>query len=227
MAIKGDFRRVEDLADRLRTMAKQGVPHAMRNAVNRSAFAARKVWKREIEGSMTLRNTYTTRSLRVVPARGVDPRNLMAVLGSESSYLGERERGATKATRIPTAVAAGQSPGAKRTKVVRAPNKLGSIKLANRPHHGGRRQRNAAAIRISKAKGAKFVYLEGQQHSGLYKLQGGKRRTIVKMVWDLSKRKVTVKPMPTLARTLAVMQSKMLPIHEGALIQQLKRHKLY
>jgi len=228
--IKADFSQVRKFEKALATYAAKGIPHAARTALNATAFEARKEWTGQLGKGMTLRNTWTTRSLQVDKARGTQMASMQSVVGSRAAYMGVRETGETKVKKgrvgvpIPSPVAAGQARGANRTKLVRRANRLPNIHLAKRP---GRtpQQRNAIAIRQAAA-GSKFAFLELGGKRVIARVTGSKRRIKVQTIWDLSRTSVRIKPIPTLAQTLEAIEPRLPPLYEKALIEQLKRAKI-
>lgn len=227
-----DSHEIEKFARDLDKMAKRAIPHAMRNSLNRSAFAGRKIWKKEIKSTFVTRNTWTERSIRVDKARGTNLTRMESVLGSVADYMGKQERGGRvsgrgKTKSIPTSFAAGQMGAIPRTRLVRGAHKVGRIRLGRKPRGGTRRQRNAIGIKQAAAQGRKFVFLELPTSRGLFKLTGGKRKPSIKMVWSLSQSSVQLKPEPTLKRTLKRMDRVIPKIHMGAIKEQIKRNGLF
>ena len=110
---------IERLRRALETYAERGVPHAVRKALNASAFEARKAWISRIESTFTLRKAWTTRSVRVSKARGTSMSRMEAVLGSTAPYMAIQETGGTKrkggrhGVPIPTSVSSGEGRGAR------------------------------------------------------------------------------------------------------------------
>jgi hypothetical protein len=215
----------------LKTFKATAIPYAVRNALNRSAFHGREEWQREIAASFTLRNNWTTRSLRVERASGRDAGSMRAYLGSLAVYMGDQEKGGivkgkTGLKGIPGPVAAGLAPGAHRTRLVRAGNRLNALHL-RKPIGATKAQRNAVAIAMAKRKGEKAVLLERPKGGkGIFKLMGGRRKVQVRLLWDFSRRSVHVPSQPTLQRTLRRIQPRVEAIHVEAVVEQLKRHKI-
>jgi len=226
-----------DLADakrlvaELKAYAARALPYAIRNSLTTSAFEGRRQWIHEMESSFTLRNKWTTRSIRVVRARGFDVRRMEAVLGSLAPYMHTQEVGGTvrgkgRSKPIPTRTAAGQSMGsAPRTRVVRRPYRLSSIRLRGRRSGKTPRQRNAIAVKQAASTGQKFALLEAHGRKGLYRITG-KRRLTVRLLWDLSRPSVLVPRTPTLGRTLDAIEPRLPQIHAAAIIEQLKRNRV-
>jgi hypothetical protein len=222
-----DSHEIEKFARDLDKMAKRAIPHAMRNSLNRSAFAGRKILKREISKQFTERNSYTQRSVRVTKARGTNLRTMEALMGSVAPYMGERERGKTKKGSLPTPIAAGQSQGTiPRTRLVRGANKLGRIRMGKKAKGGNRRQRNAASIRQAASEGRKFAYIETPSKRLVVRVTG-KRKLKVRTLWDVTRASHTIAPMPTMAPTLRKLERVIPRIHLGSLKEQVKRNGLF
>lgn len=218
----------------LRTFAERGVPHAAKNALNATAFEARREWVKQIKGAFTLRRTWTTRSVRVSKARGTNTRRMMAVVGSIAPYMAEQESGATHrksgqhGVAIPTSVSSGEGRGATpRRRVVRRPNSLRSITLSPRASSTmSLRRRMAVTIAMARKAGRKHVFLDMGRRKGIFKLAGRKRSPRVDMVWDLSRSTVRIPASRTLERTLEAIKPRLPALHRRALMQQLRRHRV-
>jgi hypothetical protein len=153
---------------------------------------------------------------------------MVASVGSVAEYLEKQEFGGTGKGTIPTPVSSGEGRGARpRKRLVRRPNRMGSITLAERRRVADRRQRNAIAIRAALKSGRKFVFLELERRKGLFRLKGGKRNPQVDMLWDLSRKSVRIRPNPTLGPTLRLIEPRLLEIHAGSLLEQLKRNRVF
>jgi hypothetical protein len=224
--LKIDTRDARKLEADLKKFQKS-MPHAVRNGLNRTAFQGRKDWNAEIERTMTVRNTFTTRRTIVDKASGTNLQSMRAVLGSAAPYMGDREQGETKSKKgkhgvpIPTV---GVARGSIK-KLVRPSNKLGAIRLQDRTG-SSRKQRNAIALRMAVKRGSKFAFLELDGGGGLFKVTGRKRLN-VRMVWDLRRTSVQVPPMPTLERTLQKLDPKIDRFMVDAVVEQLRRNHLF
>jgi hypothetical protein len=226
-----DLREVERLVLDLEQFAKRGLPFAARKSLTGAAFQTRKVWQKQIDISFTLRNTYVVRSVRAVKATGSDIDHMVSEVGSTADFMAKQEKGATIRGRrthkpIPTSVAAGQSEGAERTKVVRRANWQRAISLGKRFRGGSKQNRNAAAIGQAVRSGRRFVLLElKDQRMGIARVTGRKRLT-VRLIWDLSHRSVHVHAEPTLQRSLDAVQPWLLPLYRDNLVQQCRFHRV-
>lgn len=234
-----DFKRLSKELDRF----KKAQGYAQRNALNGCAFALQAEWRSQVRSTFTNRNAFTERSIRVDKATGYDPRSMKAVTGSIADYMGTQESGGTvhgsgPRKSIPSAYAGGGKPGGGvRPKPVRAAFRLGGISVA-RTGLGryGRRQQNAAAINIAVAKGQRFALLNRAtgKGKGLFEVKGLKRRqkglklrAKANLLWDFSRSSVHLRPEPTMHRALAVSSGRFQKIAEAAMVDQLRRHKVF
>lgn len=228
----GDFK---TLTTELEFYRKQAMPFAARRYVNNAAFGTRELWQGEIKSGFVLRNRYILNSVRVERAKGININTMQAVVGSiapelETQELGDTLSGTGKHGKaIPTSFAAGQGMGKRpRTRLVRGPNKLASIKLSKRGTvRGGRKQKNVARIKMAIAAGDKFIFLDLGDSMGLFKLTGSKERTKLKMVWSLSHDSVTIKPNPMLQMSLSEIDPRLPRMYIDAIVEQLRRARVF
>jgi hypothetical protein len=219
----------EMVAD-LKRMREKAIPYALKNALTTAAFETRSIWQREIRSTFVNRNTYTANSVRVEQASTT---KLVAKTGSIADYMDEQEEGATikgsgKHKAIPTAAAAGQAGGGKRTKLVRGRFYLGAIQVAHPALSGGRRQQNAIAIAVARKKGQKVVLLNRPKGGKALFLMGAgtKRKLKTRMLWDVSRGSVKVKPEPTLERSIAQVKPKLEHMMQASFAQQMQRFSI-
>ena len=223
--LKGDKRMVADLAK----MRAKAIPYAIKNVLNTAAFETRVIWQREIKSAFVNRNTFTERSVRVEQASTT---KLVSKTGSVADYMDEQEEGGTVKGRgahklIPQAAAAGQAPGGKRTKLVRGRFYIGAIQAEHPRTSGSRRQRNAIAIAVALKTGKNVALLTRRNGAkALFLVRGGKRSLKMRMLWDVSRRSVHVKPEPTLERSLAQVKPKIEHMMAASLTQQMQRFSI-
>lgn len=223
---------LDDAIADLKRFREQAIPYAIREALNVSAHATAMRWEQTMERELTLRNQWTKRSIRVEHAKGKDPRNMVAKVGSLADYMDTTESGGTvsgkaKHKGIPQPAAAGQR--GKRTKTVRRANLMQAIQVTPPAFAAGygRRRYNAVAQAVAFRKGSKFALLKQKKGGlGLFSLRLGKRSVRSRKVWDLSRSSVRVRPHPTLALALQQMQPTYDAIYELALRNQCKRWKI-
>lgn len=228
-----DTKELKKLVRALQTTKRSAIPHAVRNSLNTCAFEAKREWATQIDKAMVLRNKWTTGSLRVEKAKGVALATMQSRVGSLVPYLERQEMGGVEQSKgkhgvpIPTPSAAGQGLKARvRAKLVQKKHWLSAIKL-----HGAagrsRRQRNTVAVAMAEKSGSGIAFLNLGRRKGLFKVsRTSKGRLRVRMLWDMSKRAVTLKPRPTLEPTLKIIIAKAPEIQKAALLEQLRRAKV-
>lgn len=224
-----EMRGLEKFREDLGKFAKKALPAAARNSLNTLAFDARKEWVQQVGRKFILRNKFTVNSLRIEKAQGFDLATMQSKVGSVADYMAEQEEGHTERARgkhgvaLPTSSAAGMSKKAVRTKQVQKKNYLTAIQVASRVR-GIRQRRNAVAIRRASSTGGVAFLDLGQKRKGLFRVsQTAKGRFTVRMIYDLSKRSVTVKATPTLQLTLKVVGPRVPRILGNELVAQAKR----
>lgn len=223
---------VRQLENKLRTLNKRGVLFAEVEAVNRAAFETMKDARHELGSKMVLRNNWTRRSIQV---RKATMRTAAAAVGSTQAYMATQELGGREVSSgkhglpIPTSVASGEGRNAKpRQRLVRRPNKIANITLdrrnvtrRNTAKH--RSQRNAHAVRRAATTSKKYVFLELQKTTGIFRVYGGKRKPRVELVQDLTRKAVDVPRNPWLKPVADRHASQMPRYYADALRRQLRR----
>lgn len=225
-----DFRKLHDHLERF---AKRAVPYAARDALNGCAFELRKEWQEKIRGTFTLRNKFTERSIRVEKASGLDLRTMQSRTGSVAAYMADQETGATirgsgKHKAIPAPGAANQAPGARRTRVVTSSKRLGAIHI-NSPALAkyGRRRQNAIALAIAIRKGERFALLNRTGRGrGIFEVKGLKTKAKVRLLYDVSRGSVKVKPSETMRHAVVGAGHRFERVIYDSLLRQLHRNKL-
>lgn len=218
------------LQDGLRAHQK-AYGYAVRNALNDCAFEHRKAWQAEIRRTFTNRNPFTERSIRVDKAQGTNVKAMKAVSGSVAVWMGDQEEGATvkgkggKHKAIPTQGARGGN----RTKLVRAQYRVGAISVLDpKLSKYKRRQQNAIALAIAVRKKQRFALLNriSMKGRGLFEVKGLKRSAKTKLLWNLSKGSVKLKPAPTMRHAILRSKSAFERIMYNSMLYQLKRNKV-
>lgn len=224
---------IKRLARDLNTFAKKSAPYAMRYTLNDMAFDARGEWSGDMRSSMTLRNTYTQRSLGVRKTTGARIETMQSEVGSRAEGVLRQEKGVTQTAHgkhgvpVPTTTAAGQGLQGRRTRAVRRANYQTAIRLDQRSMgQASSRQRNAVAIAIAQRKGNKFVFLDMGRRKGIFKLSSGSKRATVRMVYDLAHRAPRTKPNPMLARTLSSVTPRGPGFLAARIVQQLRYSRI-
>ena len=201
---------------KLTKLRRRGIPFAVKGTLNTAAFTARPMWQREIKDQMITRNTWTTRRIGIDKARGRGVDAMKSTIGHTEEYMRQQEEGDVVAKSgkhgkpIPTTVASGEgrSSGPRR-RLVRRPNRMGSIVLTDR-RGTSRRQRNAIAISMAMRAGRRYVFLElSRARQGIFRIMGGRRRPRIEMIWDLSRASIRIPKNPTLEPTMKAMERKL------------------
>jgi hypothetical protein len=174
---------IEALENELDKFGERTFPHAVRDTLNITAFEASFEAKKFANHIFTMRNQYTTRSIRYERARGSSVNQMSSAVGSVQDYMREQEEGFTRTTRgkhglaVPTGYAAGQDGARTRTKPIRRSNWLQRLKIA-------RSKRGAASVRQEIVQAAQEAVSTGRRtvwlplrHPGLYRIVGGRRGT--------------------------------------------------
>lgn len=230
--VEVDLKSGKELTRHLKTFARTAVPHAARNALNSMAYEARGEYVAQAKKTLTMRNTYTVRSIQYTKARGTDMQLMQSSAGSTLPYMADREEGETKRKKgkhgvpIPTSSAAGQGMKARpRTRSVRKRFFMHAISLPSRAG-GSRKRRNAAAIRLATKHGG-VAFLDLGRRKGLFSVTGRKRGLRIRMLWDLSRSTVKTPEQPMLERAVKVMESRIVGIMERSLLEQLRRRRVF
>lgn len=229
--INVEIKGLEKLRDDLGKFAKKAMPAAARETLNELAFATRREWVQQVGRKFILRNKYTVSSLRVEKAKSFDLATMESKVGSTVPYMLEQEEGHTETARgkhgvaVPTSSAAGMARRAARTKQVQRKNYLTAIQVASRVR-GIRQRRNAVAIRLAEHTGG-VAFLDLGKRKGLFRVsKTSKGRYSVRMIYDLSKRAVRAKAIPTLEPALAVVTPRAPAVLEKAALAQMRRFKI-
>jgi hypothetical protein len=234
--IKVELKGFGRLTDDLEKFAKRAIPYAIRDTLNGSAFALQKEWRSDVKRSFTLRNRFTEQAIRVDKASGTQVSAMEAKTGTIAPYMPDQESGGTvkgkgKHKAIPTAVAAGQGQGAKRTRMVRAGLRLQAVQVEQIPQKYGKRRQNALAIAVALRKGQKHVMLNRTKGNGraIFEVKGGtkgRKGVRVRMLWNMSRSSVHVDREPTLQRSIGASERTFEQVQYNAMITQLKRNRV-
>jgi len=229
--IIADFKDVDEMQRHLKVFAPKGIPYAVKFALNQTAWHGRKTMQRLISARMIEKNKWTRQSIRVNTVRSMDVDMMFSEMGSIEKYMVKQEVGGIakgkpgRAYPIATSYAAGQS--GRRTRLPRKPNRVGKIRLRFRKPKGRTKgEQNKALIMAAAEARDKFIYLDLKRGRGVFRLLGGKRKPRLKMVADLSRKRVRVPKTPTLEPAAEHAIDKMPEFFRDAFIFQLRRHRL-
>jgi len=229
---KLDDSEIKAFERKLARVNKKAIPYATRSTINTLAFSTMKTAKLNARVNMIMRNKWTEQSIRVNPTKSLNINHQYAAVGSVAAYMEDQEFGAVKKRKgskgvpIPTGYSAGQQGAQPRTKLPRKVNKLASIQLKKGKKAGQTRaQQNKLAVMQAVAEGRKFVYLDLGQRQGLFKIEGGKRKLRIRMVYDLSRPSVVIPKDPWLMPSVKHEVVKLPRVYAAALQFQLDRIK--
>lgn len=215
---------IRNLERQLNTLARQSMPYVTQRTLNDTAFDAMAAIKANIAGSMTLRNTWTQRSIRVEKSGRGSIASQRAIVGSTADYMVDQEFGGVKRGRsIPTSYSAGQT-GSNRTRVPRKANRITNIALVTRYASRGRsnKQRNFLAVRSRE----KFVYMDLGHRRGIFKITGSKKTPKINMVQDLTRSSTPIPKNPTIGPGFNEALTRLPAYYADALRFQLRRQGL-
>lgn len=224
-----DLRKAGKLAKQLNKLRSKALPFATQRMLNHVAFDARRAWIEQVgKSGMVIRNKYTERSIRVDRARGRELSSMQSAVGSTAAYMAKQEFGGQERAKgkhgvpIPTSSAAGQAAKTRpRTRMVRRKNWLSAIRLVETVP-GSRLRRNAAAIRMARARTDGVAYLDLGKRKGLFRIPPGKRAK-PRMLYDLTRKTVRVAPRSMLAKALRAISPNVAFHARRAIVEELKR----
>lgn len=206
-----DTRELKQLELKLLRANKTGFKIATEQTLNDLAFEARTQAREQIERSMTVRNKWTLapRNNPIDKAKRGKP---FAEFGSTLGYMAKQEEGFisqpdrfTGAVAIPTPVASGERKGGAqgktiRRKPVRKPNRRNMLKMpSKRMKELPRRERNAALIQEAIRSKRRFIELERNGETNIFRVKGNKKRYQLDRLYKTEHRAVISKPKPWLA----------------------------
>ncbi len=210
---------LKSFENKLHRLNQVGLKIAQQMTMTDLAFETRKESVKTINKQFTTRNHFTTsgRNLKVDRASRSNP---TATIGHTEGYMADQEFGFTKrpdkftdSVAIPTPVASGERKGMAqgktvRKKPVRKPNRRNMLKMpSDKMRSVPRRQRNAALIQEAIKTKRRFIELERNGESSIYRVRGSKKRYQLDRLYTTEHRTITVKPTKWLApsRDKAVM----------------------
>ena len=229
-----DTKNIKRLERDLKRFACKAYPFATRKTLNDAAFQAQRIDRTDVAKNMIMRNRFTVRSIQVKSTRVLQVRRQYTVGGSTAGYMEDQEFGVTQyktgkeGIAIATSYSSGEGEGVRiRRRLPKKANRIGSIRLSKRRKNGSRKQRNFLAIRQAARSSNKFVFLNLGKHKGIFRVVGGKRRTKIKMVQDLTKQFVVIPKNPWL-KPVFDETIRMLPaFYADAIRFQLRRKRIF
>jgi len=212
-----ELKRFENTLMRLN---KTGLRIAREQTLNDLAFQTRKDAIEVIKKEFVVRNAFTTSGRTLKVDRATRSRQF-AEVGHTEKYMAEQEFGFTNrpdrftnAVAIPTPVASGERKGMAqnktvRRKPVRKPNRRNMLRMpSNKMNELPRKERNAALIKEAIKTKRRFIELERNGESSIYRVRGSMRRYQLDRMYTTEHRSIRVKPTPWLmpAQQRAVKQ---------------------
>lgn len=217
----------------LERVASAALPYAERSALNSAAFYTQRAARERIREDFINRSRFTERSVRVAQARRPGS---PAIVGSIADYMETQEFGGTKTARgdglvIPTAYSAGET--GKRTRLPRPANRFKRIKLAKTRGRVAKTRAQSVIFAVQDAvtTGKRTVFLDLKKRRGIYKVVGGRKSfkrgwpkgASIRLLHDLSRRRVSIGSRPWLAPAVAEANARMPEFYFEALKFQLRR----
>lgn len=200
-------------------------------ALNQTAIEARKEYVRIAEMRFTMRNKWTVRSIQYQKVQGF--KNQFSEVGSTMNYMEDQEFGKTiyksgkHGVSIPTSTASGEARGARpRRKTVMQSRLRTRINLykGKRVKAKNRRAYVVGAVKQAAAAGGRrYLYLPLQKAPGIYLITGGKRNPKLNLIYDLSKKSVTVPARPTLKPAINNIRPRIPQYYETAFEKRVLR----
>lgn len=227
-ALKFDDSQYKEFEKDLKAFAERALPFANKSMLNTTAFYAQGQMREQIEKKMVNRNAWTKRAVQVETAKTLNMRNQMATVGSVAEYMEDREFGGSSESPIPTGYSSREEGARPRRKPVMSKNRLASIVLKRRKVKAkNRAQRNIILIKEAAKKGDDYVYLNFGRTKGIFHVLDSDSDTEIKMVHDMSRPIIPIKPIPTLGPAMDAAEKKMPEFYLEALKFQLERQKLF
>ena len=240
MKLKIETASFEVLENELRVFRKKALPFATRNTINNMAFLGQKQTQKNIEKEFTLRNKFTTRSIRVdKEKKELNINKQRAVMGSIAPYMAEQEFGASIRKKgkhgvpVPTTDASGEPEGAQeRLRRIRKARYISAIRLEKRrPTNRGQNTLIGKVHRAIRTK-RRFFFHDFGRSKGIYRVIGGGRTkkrgwpkgARIRKVYDLSKTVITIDKTPTVhPAAVEVMRTRFPLVYRSNLIEQIRR----
>lgn len=206
-----DTRELKQLELKLLRANKTGFKIAGEQTLNDLAFETRREAREQIERDFTVRNKWTV-SPRNNPIDKAKRGKPFAEFGSTLDYMAKQEEGFisqpdryTGAVAIPTPVASGERKGGARGKTirkkpVRKPNRRNMLKMpSKRMKELPRRERNAALIQEAIKSKRRFIELERNGETNIFKVTGTKKKYRLDRLYKTEHRAVITPAKPWLA----------------------------
>jgi len=234
-----DDKETKRLEKELGVLRDRAFPFATKETLNRTAFVAQKMYRRNIQRKLTTRNKYTEQSIRVEMAKGLSIRNQMSVVGSIADYMEDQEFSGIKSktgkhgVAITTSFASGEGRGAQpRKRLAKKKNKMRNIRLT-KTRSRAKNKKQAIVLKIKQAinTGNRTIFHDfGNGSRGILRVVGGRKGHTkgarLEMIQDMSKRTVTIPKTPLLKPAYEKATLMMPRIYRDSLRFQIKRYNI-
>lgn len=170
----------------------------VRATLNDQAFEARRVAQQQIlPRTFTLRNKFIVNSVRIKKSPKRKLARLVALMGSINPALRKQEKGATiNEPRIPATFSRISKSPEKKVRAAMRVNKLGDLPKPSDMRGNSLHSKNVALLRrMSRTKDKRAFIIRGHRkiRKGIYKLHGGGKNPRLRIIHDLSKKRVRLK----------------------------------
>jgi hypothetical protein len=218
----------------LKEFRSRAYPFVTKQTLNKTAFVAMKISQSRVRRDMTLRNKWTTKSIRFEKTNTLRVSDQVSRVGSVEAYMEDQEFGGVKRGRgrvgvpIPTGDASGEGNTRDRQRLPMKKYRVGNIRLArNKIRAKSKSQENVIKVKQAIRTKQRIVYMDLGARKGLFRIMGTKRSPKVRMIQDLSKKSVIIKPDPWLRPSMIEAGKQMPAIYLKALVFQTKRSGLF
>ncbi len=201
-----DTKQLKQLETKLLRLNQVGLKIAVEQTMNDLAFDTRTASKEVINKKFTTRNAFTT-SNRNMPVLRANRHSPFSEVGHTQEYMKDQEEGFQKrpdkftgAVAIPTPVASGERKGMAqgktiRRKAVRKPNRKNMMKMpSDKMRSIPRRQRTMALIKKAIQTKRRFIEIERNGESSIYRVTGSQKRFQLHRMYTTEHRTIVVKP---------------------------------
>lgn len=241
--VQFDDRDWKKLEKSLLEMRKNALPYAVNSYLNSMAFETQGQGKKIVQNRMILRNKYTLQSIRANKAtRSNKIESMRAATGSTAGYMETQEFGGIekgdrgKNKPIATPDASGESGSGMRKKMPTAANRLSRISLKKtRVMAHTRKQANFIRVKMAMKTGQKYVYIDTGRRRFIAKIsavnlskRGAKfMGARLRMVYDLSRKSVSIRKNKWLEPATGIAMRKRDVIYTKAIQFQIDRLKIF
>ena len=246
--IKMDEAPIEVLENELNKFGERTFPHAVRDYLNITAFEASKEAKETANMVFTMRNQYTTRSIRYERAMGLNIQAMKSAVGSVQEYMREQEEGFTRrgqgkhGVAIPTSYSAGQDGSIPRTKMIKRKFWLSRLKVSEdiREKYSNTKQSVLRRVQEAVESNTRIIFLgirgvkNYRYKKGFYRVVGGRKvkrgwptGAKLRLLYEVERSSVRTDPHKWLEPTVAIIMKRQDEYYRRALIRQIERQRQF